>query len=247
MGALAGMFYESGCSVTGSDQAVYPPMSDFLRELGIKVQQGYSPSNLNPRPDLVVVGNVIRRNNPEAIALEASGIPFTSMPGALNQYFTNDKTRIVVTGTHGKTTVSSMIAWILDRKGLDPSFMIGGLPGNFLKNYRLGKGPFFVLEGDEYDTAYFDKQPKFLHYRPNVGVITSCEFDHADIYADLEEIRRQFRKFVGSCPVTAVSLPMAKMSGFAACWRSVRAVFRHTDSAMQWTGSLTIRLNCLVA
>jgi UDP-N-acetylmuramate: L-alanyl-gamma-D-glutamyl-meso-diaminopimelate ligase len=200
MGALAGMFYESGCRVTGSDQAVYPPMSDFLRDLGIKVQQGYSPSNLSPRPDLVVVGNVIRRTNPEAIALEASGIPFTSMPGALNQYFTNGKTRIVVTGTHGKTTVSSMIAWILFNQGLDPGFMIGGLPGNFQKNYRLGTGRHFVLEGDEYDTAYFDKQPKFLHYRPDVAVITSCEFDHADIYPDLEDIRRQFRKFAGLVP-----------------------------------------------
>jgi UDP-N-acetylmuramate: L-alanyl-gamma-D-glutamyl-meso-diaminopimelate ligase len=200
MGALAGMFHEKGCRVTGSDQAVYPPMSDFLRELGIQVQQGYRPSNLDPKPDMVVVGNVIRRNNPEAVALETSGIPFTSMPGALNQYFTNNKTRIVVTGTHGKTTVSSMIAWILFNKGLDPGFMIGGLPGNFQKNYRLGNGRFFVLEGDEYDTAYFDKQPKFLHYQPHVGVITSCEFDHADIYSDLEEIRHRFRQFAALVP-----------------------------------------------
>jgi len=200
MAALAGMFHEIGCTVTGSDQAAYPPMSDFLKELGIEVKQGYSPSNLMPQPDLVVVGNVIRRSNPEAIALEASAIPFTSMPGALEAYFTENKTRIVVAGTHGKTTVSSMIAWILFRTGSDPGFMIGGLPANFKKNYRLGKGPFFVLEGDEYDTAYFDKSPKFLHYFPHVAVVTSCEFDHADIYNDLEQIRGEFRRFIGLLP-----------------------------------------------
>ncbi len=184
------MFHESGCRVTGSDQAVYPPMSDFLRELGIQVQQGYSSLQPQSQTGPVVVGNVIRRNNPEAIALETSGIPSRPCLERSNQYFTNNKTRIVVTGTHGKTTVSSMIAWILFQRGLDPGFMIGGLARQFSKNYRLGKGPFFVLEGDEYDTAHFDKQPKFLHYRPNVGVITSCEFRSCGYLSDLEEIRR---------------------------------------------------------
>jgi UDP-N-acetylmuramate: L-alanyl-gamma-D-glutamyl-meso-diaminopimelate ligase len=200
MGSLAGMFHERGFRVTGSDQGVYPPMSDFLAELGIHVMEGYCAANLDPRPDLVVVGNVIRRTNPEAIELEKLGIPFTSMPGALNRFFVAGKTRIVTTGTHGKTTVSAMIASILHEAGLDPGFMIGGLPSNFGRNYRLGNGDYFVLEGDEYDTAYFDKRPKFIHYRPSIGVITSCEFDHADIYADLEQIKSQFTEFAGLIP-----------------------------------------------
>jgi UDP-N-acetylmuramate: L-alanyl-gamma-D-glutamyl-meso-diaminopimelate ligase len=200
MASLAGMFHESGYRVTGSDQAIYPPMSDFLRDLGISVIDGYRASNLDSAPDLVVVGNVIRKANPEAVQLEMSDIPFTSMPGALDRYFINSKTRIVAAGTHGKTTVSSMIAWILYKQHLDPGFMIGGVPGNFKTNYRLGRGPVFVIEGDEYDTAYFDKSPKFLHYKPQIGVITSCEFDHADIYGSLEEIKDQFRAFAQLIP-----------------------------------------------
>jgi len=201
MGSLAGMFHELGYQVTGSDNGVYPPMSDFLAQMGIKVREGYAASNLNPRPDLVVVGNVIRRTNAEAVELEQSGVPFISMPDALIRFFARDKTRIVVTGTHGKTTVSSMIAWILNEEKLDPGFMIGGLPGNFLRNYRLGNGPHFVIEGDEYDTAYFDKTPKFVHYGPQVGVVTSCEFDHGDIYESLEQIESQFAAFAGLIPV----------------------------------------------
>ena len=200
MASLAGMFHESGYRVSGSDQAIYPPMSDFLRNMGISVIDGYRASNLDPVPDLVVVGNVIRQTNPEAVELEISGIPFTSMPEALNRYFIGNKTRIVVTGTHGKTTVSAMIAWVLCKQQRDPGFMIGGVPRNFKKNYRLGSGPLFVIEGDEYDTAYFDKSPKFLHYNPEIAVMTSCEFDHADIYSSLEEIKDQFRAFADLVP-----------------------------------------------
>jgi UDP-N-acetylmuramate: L-alanyl-gamma-D-glutamyl-meso-diaminopimelate ligase len=200
MGSLAGMFHERGFKVTGSDNGVYPPMSDFLSGLGIKVMEGYAAANLSPRPDVVIVGNVIRRANPEAVELEKSGVPFISMPEALIQFFASNKTRIVVTGTHGKTTVSSMIAWILQEEKLDPGFMIGGLPGNFLRNYRLGNGSFFVIEGDEYDTAYFDKTPKFVHYGPHVGVITSCEFDHGDIYENVEQIQSQFAAFAALIP-----------------------------------------------
>ncbi|MEW6350785.1 MAG: UDP-N-acetylmuramate:L-alanyl-gamma-D-glutamyl-meso-diaminopimelate ligase [Thermodesulfobacteriota bacterium] len=196
MGSLAGMFHESGFRVTGSDSNVYPPMSDFLRDLGIQVREGYHAANLQPAPDLVVVGNVIRRQNPEAVALFASEIPFCTMPEALETFFVKGRTEIVVAGTHGKTTLSSMIAWILTAQGLDPGFMIGGLPLNFQRNYRLGTGPFFVVEGDEYDTAFFEKSPKFVHYRPHIGVITSCEFDHADIYRNIGEIEEQFRAFV---------------------------------------------------
>lgn len=202
MSSLAGMFHEAGVFVTGSDQGMYPPVSDFLRVHGITVADGYRPENLEPRPDLVVVGNVIRRTNPEAVALAASGIPFTTLPAALTRYFAAGKTRIVVTGTHGKTTVSAMIAWILYAEGLDPGFMIGGITEHFGRNYRLGRGDHFVVEGDEYDTAYFEKTPKFLHYRPHVGVITSCEFDHGDIYADLDQIKEQFRAFVRLVPRT---------------------------------------------
>jgi UDP-N-acetylmuramate: L-alanyl-gamma-D-glutamyl-meso-diaminopimelate ligase len=200
MASLAGMFLSAGYTVTGSDNGIYPPMSDVLRELGIEVMEGYRPANLRSRPDLVVVGNVIRRDNPEAVELEKCGIAFTSMPMAVKTYFARDTTRIVVAGTHGKTTVSSMIAWILYKEGLDPGFMIGGVTENFRANYRLGGGRFFVIEGDEYDTAYFDKRAKFLHYCPHVGVVTSCEFDHADIYRDLSQIEEQFRSFVGSIP-----------------------------------------------
>jgi UDP-N-acetylmuramate: L-alanyl-gamma-D-glutamyl-meso-diaminopimelate ligase len=187
-------------------------MSDFLHEMGIEVMEGYRAANLDSKPDLVVVGNVIRRTNPEAVELERSGIPFTSMPEALNHYFAREKTRIVVTGTHGKTTVSAMISWILQDQGFDPGFMIGGLPTNFGKNYRLGKGDFFVIEGDEYDTAYFDKRPKFLHYGPDIGVVTSCEFDHADIYDSLDQIVGQFQAFTRLIP---------REGCLVACWDDV--------------------------
>lgn len=186
--------------MTGSDQGMYPPMSDVLRKMEIRLMEGYSADNLRPAPDLVVVGNVIRKTNPEAMELERNGIPFISMPQALRSYFAADKTRIVVTGTHGKTTVSSMIAWILFSEGLDPGFMIGGVTENFQSNYRLGRGDAFVLEGDEYDTAYFDKRPKFLHYEPHIGVITSCEFDHGDIYRDLQHVQGEFASFAGAAP-----------------------------------------------
>ncbi|MFH0822457.1 MAG: UDP-N-acetylmuramate:L-alanyl-gamma-D-glutamyl-meso-diaminopimelate ligase [Pseudomonadota bacterium] len=200
MGSLAGLFLEAGYRVTGSDQAAYPPMSDYLGRLGIRVMEGYDAGNLDEAPDLVVVGNVIRRSNPEAAALEKSGIAFVTMPEAITRYFAWDKTRIVITGTHGKTTVSSMIAWILHSTGMDPGFMIGGIPGNFGKSCRAGLGPYFVIEGDEYDTAYFEKTPKFLHYHPKLTVITSCELDHVDIYANIEDIRSQFRRLVESMP-----------------------------------------------
>ncbi len=200
MAGVAGLFLSSGRSVTGSDQAVYPPMSDYLERIGVKVSEGYGPENLLPRPDLVVVGNVIRKNNPEAMAVMNLQIPFVSMPEAIEKFFLKDKLSLVVTGSHGKTTISSMISWILYDQGRDPSFLIGGLPLNFNISSRLGKGELFVIEGDEYDSAYFDKHPKFLHYRPFVGIVTSCEFDHCDIYQNISEIRIQFEKFLSLVP-----------------------------------------------
>lgn len=200
MAALAGMLKECGFTVTGSDSQVYPPMSDFLKQLGISPYSGYKPENLQHGPDLVVVGNVITRINPEAQALAGSGIPYISMPQALAHFFISSRRSLVLTGTHGKTTTSSMLASALHDLGADPAFMIGGILRKFNSNYRLGNGPFFIAEGDEYDTAFFDKVSKFLHYRPEIAVITSLEFDHADIFQDLAAIKDSFRKFVSLLP-----------------------------------------------
>jgi UDP-N-acetylmuramate: L-alanyl-gamma-D-glutamyl-meso-diaminopimelate ligase len=200
MAAMAGMLKTSGYSVTGSDTGVYPPMSDFLEKSGIQAAEGYDPKNLTPRPDLVIVGNVITRKNPEAIGLAEAAIPYLSFPQALAHFFISSRTSLVVAGTHGKTTTSSLLASALYRAGLDPSFMIGGIVRDFEANFRIGNGPYFVVEGDEYDTAFFDKGSKFLHYQPKIAIITSVEFDHADIFADLDAIKRSFRKFVALLP-----------------------------------------------
>jgi len=200
MAALAGILKELGHRVTGSDEQVYPPMSTFLEALGIPVLNGYRPENLKNRPDLVVVGNVIRRDNPEAQAVEALGLPKLSLPEALNRYLVGERLSLVVTGTHGKTTTSALLAWLLYATGRDPGFMVGGLARNFQANYRVGQGPFVVLEGDEYDTAYFDKRPKFLHFTPHLAILTSVEFDHADIYADLQKVVAAFQAFAAQMP-----------------------------------------------
>lgn len=200
MAALAGMLKASGYRVTGSDSGIYPPMSDFLKEQGIQAASGYGPQNLEPRPDLVIVGNVITRKNPEARGLAEAAIPYLSFPQALAHFFIRSRTSLVVAGTHGKTTTSSLLASALYQAGLDPSFMIGGIVREFDANFRLGNGPHFVVEGDEYDTAFFDKGSKFLHYRAKIAIITSVEFDHADIFADLDAIKRSFRKFVVGLP-----------------------------------------------
>ena len=200
MAALAGMLQTSGCKVTGSDSQVYPPMSTFLSDLNIPVGSGYSADNLNPAPDLVIVGNVITRKNPEAKALATLDIPYLSFPQALSHFYIQSRTSLVISGTHGKTTTCSLLATALYHAGLDPSFMIGGIVGQFGTNFRLGNGEHFIAEGDEYDTAFFDKESKFLHYRPKVAVITSVEFDHADIFSDLEAIKRSFKKFVALLP-----------------------------------------------
>ncbi len=200
MGALAGMLQSAGYRVTGSDEHVYPPMSDYLAGLGIPVMSGYRPENLAERPDLVVVGNVIRATNPEAEAVAAAGIPYLSFPQALSRYFIDGKSSLVVCGTHGKTTTASLLATLLQHAGREPSFMIGGIVQAFGRNFNLGSGPYFVAEGDEYDTAFFDKGPKFLHYQPKVCILTSVEFDHADIYADFDAVKAAFRKLVGILP-----------------------------------------------
>ncbi len=200
MAAMAGMLKDSGFQVTGSDQNVYPPMSDFLADAGIKVMEGYREENLEPRPDLVIVGNVIQAVFPEARRLVELAIPYLSMPQALGRFFLTGKRPLVVAGTHGKTTTASMLATALFRAGQEPGFLIGGIVEAFARNYRLGEGDCFVVEGDEYDTAFFNKVSKFLHYQPNCAILTSIEFDHADIFDDLEQIKDSFLEFVHLLP-----------------------------------------------
>lgn len=195
MGALAGMLKASGYHITGSDENVYPPMSEQLIEQEIHVFKDYSPSHLSPKPDLVIIGNAMSRGNPEVEHVLTSGISYTSMAAALDNFFIRQKESLVVTGTHGKTTTTSLLAWLLEKGGADPSFFVGGVPKNWGQGWKKGDGKHFVIEGDEYDTSFFDKESKFLHYRPEVAIITSIEFDHADIFDSLEEIKSAFMKF----------------------------------------------------
>ncbi len=201
MGAFAGMLNAAGYEVTGSDQNVFPPMSDMLAAWGIPVLTPYAPGNLDAaRPDLVVIGNVIRRVNPEAAEVRARRLPQTSFPAALGSFFLRERHPVVVVGTHGKTTTSALVGHVLAAAGRDPSFLVGGVTRNYGANYRLGRGPHFAIEGDEYDTAYFDKGPKFLHYRPRTAILTSVELDHADIYRDLAHYESAFERFVRLLP-----------------------------------------------
>ena len=205
MGSFAGMLKAAGYEVTGSDQNVFPPMSEMLAAWGIPVLTPYAAANLDvAKPDLVVVGNVIRRVNPEATAVRARRLPQMSFPAALGSFFLRDRHPVVVVGTHGKTTTSALMGHVLVAAGRDPSFLVGGVTRNAGSNYRLGAGPHFVVEGDEYDTAYFDKGPKFLHYRPRTAILTSVEFDHADIFADLAHYEAAFDRFVRLLPPDGV-------------------------------------------
>jgi UDP-N-acetylmuramate: L-alanyl-gamma-D-glutamyl-meso-diaminopimelate ligase len=201
MGSFAGMLKTAGYEVTGSDENVYPPMSDMLAAWGVQVMTPYSPANLDAaRPDLVIIGNVIRRVNPEATAVRERGIPQMSFPAAFGSLVLADKHSVVVVGTHGKTTTSALMAHVLVDAGTDPSFLVGGVALNGGANFRNGSGPFVVVEGDEYDTAYFDKGPKFLHYRAKTAILTSVEFDHADIYRDMAHYESAYEKFAATLP-----------------------------------------------
>ncbi len=224
MGSFAGMLQEAGHEVTGSDENVYPPMSTQLARWGIEAMSGYAPSNLDrARPDLVVVGNVIREANPEAAAMRARGLAHCSFPAALGERFIAPRHGVVVVGTHGKTTTSAMMGRLLHHAGRDPSFLVGGVTRDFESNFRLGGGPHFVVEGDEYDTAYFDKGPKFLHYHPRTAVFTSCELDHADIYRDQAHYEAAFQRFVALLPddgflAACASYPsVLRLAGQARC------------------------------
>ena len=200
MASLAGMLQQRGYRVTGSDAASYPPMSEFLARLGITVAQPFSEQNLLPRPDFVVVGNAISRGNQELEAALDQRLPLRSLPQLLYDEFLCGHERLVVAGTHGKTTTSSLLAWLFSAGQRAASFLIGGIPENFGSSFQLGSGPEFILEGDEYDTAFFDKGPKFLHYFPDALILTSVEFDHADIYRDIDEVITAFKRLVNLVP-----------------------------------------------
>jgi UDP-N-acetylmuramate: L-alanyl-gamma-D-glutamyl-meso-diaminopimelate ligase len=200
MASLAGMLKERGFHVTGSDAAAYPPMSDFLQSLGIAISQPFAVENLSLRPDLVVIGNAISRGNVELEHVLDQRIEFCSLPQLLHDEFLRGKEVLVVAGTHGKTTTTSMLSWIFEVAGTAPSFLIGGIAENFGRSFQLGGGKYFILEGDEYDTAFFDKGPKFLHYFPDAVILTSVEFDHADIYKDLDAVETAFKRLVNLVP-----------------------------------------------
>ena len=200
MAALAGMLKERGFAVVGSDEQIYPPASLLLERLAVPVRLGFRAGNLDPRPDLVIVGNRVSRHNPEVEAVLAQGIPYLSFPEALARFFLVGHRSLVIAGTHGKTTSAAMLAWVLEQAGCDPSMMVGGESVNFGGNFKLGKGEFFIVEGDEYDSAFFDKGPKFLHYRPTAVLLTGIEFDHADIYPDLDAVKEAFCRLLALLP-----------------------------------------------
>jgi len=210
MASLAGLLQLEGHRITGSDKAAYPPMSDLLRTLGIPILESYAEANLSPAPDLVVVGNALSRGNPEIERVLDERIPFTSMAALLREEFLRGRSPLVVAGTHGKTTTTSMLAWIYQtaagenpagkNQALEPSFLIGGVAENFGSSFQLRPTQPFIVEGDEYDTAFFDKGPKFLHYFPDALILTHVEFDHADIYADLDAVKTAFKRLVNLVP-----------------------------------------------
>lgn len=204
--STAALLKAQGFHVTGSDQDVYPPMSTFLEKCGIRIFSPYKPGNLDPVPDLVVVGNAISRGNPELESALDQKLYYLSLPETLKEFCLRGRHNIVVTGTHGKTTTTSMVAWIFAATGRDPGYMIGGIPNNLGQGAALGKGRHFIIEGDEYDTAYFDKRSKFLHYLPELLIINNIEFDHADIFSSLDDIKLSFRRLVNIVPKSGTIL-----------------------------------------
>jgi UDP-N-acetylmuramate: L-alanyl-gamma-D-glutamyl-meso-diaminopimelate ligase len=200
MGSLAAALRDRGVEVTGSDDNVYPPMSTFLESKGIAISKGYSPDNIPSDADFVVIGNAMTRGNPEVEAVLNRKLLYYSLPEALKIFFLRGRHNLVVSGTHGKTTTTSLLAWIFESAGLAPSWLIGGIPNNLSQGCRLGESKFFILEGDEYDTAFFDKRSKFVHYLPELLIVNNIEFDHADIFRDLEDVMTSFRRLVQIVP-----------------------------------------------
>ncbi len=209
MATLAALLKHRGHDVSGSDEHVYPPMSEFLAAEGIHVLEGYGAAHVTPAPDLVVVGNAISRGNAELEAVLDGGIRYASLPETIRDQWLWDAHSIVIAGTHGKTTTTALTGWLLTAAGADPTVLIGGIARNFGAegaSYRIGKGKAFIIEGDEYDSAYFDKTAKFLKYLPDIAVINNIEFDHADIYRDIDEVRLAFRRLVNLVPRNGLTL-----------------------------------------
>jgi len=226
MGGIALLARAAGHTVSGSDAKLYPPMSTQLAEQGIAVREGYDPAHLDPAPDVVVVGNVMTRGNPAVEYMLERGLPYTSGPQWLAEHVLQGRWVLGVAGTHGKTSTASMLAWILEHAGLQPGFLIGGVPENFGVSARLGNAPFFVVEADEYDTAFFDKRSKFVHYRPRTLILNNLEFDHADIFPDLAAIQRQFHHLVRTVPGNGLIVANGADPALAAtlamgCWTPV--------------------------
>ena len=244
MGGLALIARQLGYQVSGSDQNVYPPMSTQLEEQGIQLLQGYYEENLDPVPDLVVIGNALSRGNPEVEAVLNKGLKYISGPQWLSEHVLQDRWVLAVAGTHGKTTTSSMLAWILEHQGFNPGFLIGGIPLNFGLSARLGESSFFVIEADEYDTAFFDKRSKFVHYKPRTAILNNLEFDHADIFPDLEAIKRQFHHLVRTVPGEGVIIAPecehhVKKVLQMGCWTPVEnTAIIDADNAAVWNAEM---------
>ena len=250
MGGIAAIARAAGHRVTGSDRNVYPPMSTQLEALGIGIVEGFGAEQLTPAPDVVVVGNVMSRGHPVIEALLESRIPYTSGPEWLSREVLRDRWVLAVAGTHGKTSTSSLLAWILEYAGLQPGFLIGGIPENFGLSARLGAEPFFVIEADEYDTAFFDKRAKFVHYRPRTVILNNLEFDHADIYPDLAAIQRQFHHLVRIIPGTGLIVYNGADPALAAtlamgCWTR-RESFARQRSDVRWAARLATGAETIV-
>ncbi len=240
MGGIAAIAREAGHRVTGSDRNVYPPMSTQLESLGIELIEGYEAGQLDARPDAVLVGNVMTRGQPVVEALLDRGIPYFSGPEWLAREVLRDRWVLAVAGTHGKTTTTSMLAWILERAGLEPGFLIGGVPADFGTSARLGRGSFFVIEADEYDTAFFDKRAKFVHYRPRTAILNNLEYDHADIYPDVASIQRQFHHLVRTVPGAGRILWNAgdarlRETLAMGCWTPLEGFSRESLPEARWT------------
>ncbi|MEO7205390.1 MAG: UDP-N-acetylmuramate:L-alanyl-gamma-D-glutamyl-meso-diaminopimelate ligase [Steroidobacteraceae bacterium] len=244
MGGVAAIAKAAGFRVTGSDLNVYPPMSTQLQALGIELLQGYGADQLDLKPDVVVVGNALSRGMPVIEAMLDRGLPYTSGPLWLAEEVLHARHVMAVTGTHGKTTTTAMLTWILEHAGLSPGYLVGGVPGNFDSSARFGKAPFFVIEADEYDTAFFDKRAKFVHYRPRTAILNNLEYDHADIYADVASIRRQFNQLLRTVPGSGRLIvnghdPELATTLSAGCW-TPRESFGLTGNAptCDWTGRI---------
>jgi UDP-N-acetylmuramate: L-alanyl-gamma-D-glutamyl-meso-diaminopimelate ligase len=238
MGSLAVLAKQSGHHVTGSDQGVYPPMSTQLEAQGIQLIEGYDPEQLKPTPDLVVIGNAMSRGNPVVEAVLNQGLPYCSGPQWLAENVLQGRWTLAVSGTHGKTTTSTMLAWILEYAGMAPGFLIGGVPQNFEASARLGDTPFFVVEADEYDSAFFDKRSKFVHYRPRTLIINNLEYDHADIFTDLASIQRQFHHLVRTVPgegliIAPDQTPSVDEVLEMGCWSSVSRMKSASDDSLE--------------